>query len=216
MTRSVLLLLLVPIGACKGEAEPSLPDAGSHARSLEAPEVGVRVTLPTGWVEDPVAAKPLANASTPSVMSKQEAVRTVAQARRVSAEKPFLVAPKVVITVEPTARKNPQEVFDQTLTDLKKLDSAANVGVTRSAMSSRFVGREQVGDLEIAYLVRAGDKPPKEVVHRSLVVLRRPPEGSRAIVTITATYLAEDAETVSAEVQAIMSSLQLEGAMALE
>jgi hypothetical protein len=165
-------------------------------------------------VEDRVEAQPARVDSSPSIVTRD--VRTTAMARRVSTGKAFLVAPKLVVTVETTARKNPQEVFQKTLDDLKQLDADPNVGVTRSAMSSRFVGREQVGDLEMAYFVRAGSAPPKEVVHRSLIVLRRPPEGSRAIVTVTATYLAEDAETVSAEVQAIMSSIRLEGAMAVE
>jgi type II secretory pathway component GspD/PulD (secretin) len=209
-----LLLLVALLGACKEEATPESTDAAAVARSFGAQELGVFVTLPMGWVEDAVEANPTsAKEATPAVVTKE--IRTVAQARRVSTGKAFLVSPKLVVTIEPTARKNPQEVFEQTLADLKKLDAAADVGVVRSTMSSRFVGREQVGELEIAYFVRAGDSA-KEVIHRSLLVLRRPPEGSRAIVTLTATYLAEDAETVSAEIQSIMSSLRLEGAMAVE
>jgi hypothetical protein len=187
-----LLLLVALIGACKEEATPETTDAGMVPRSFGAKELGVSVTLPMGWVEDPIDANPIAaKGSTPAVMEKE--VRTVAQARRVSTGKPFLVAPKLVVTVEPTARKNPQEVFEQTLADLKKLDAAADVGVVRSAMSSRFVGREQVGDLEIAYFVRAGDSA-KEEIYRSLLVLRRSPDGSHAIDTDTAHYLAENAE----------------------
>ncbi len=210
------LFLLFALSACKEEAKPVAEDAGP-LRAFGAEAAGVFVTLPMGWVQDMVDAAPALGADgSPSVTTRAESVQVVAQAHRVGMGKSFLVPPRLVVTVEPTARKNPQEVFDQTLQDLKSLDSAANVGLTRSAMSSRFVGREEVGDVEIAYLVRAGSAPPKEVVHRSLVVLRRPPEGSRVIVTLSATYLAEDAETVSAEVQAIMSSLRLEGAMAVE
>jgi hypothetical protein len=209
-----LLLLLLAVGACKEEASQEVPDAGPAPRAFGARDLGVFVTLPTGWAEDSVdEGSSGAQNGTPSVMTKE--VRTVARAHRVSTGKTFLVPPKLVVTVEPTARKNPQEVFEQTLVDLKKLDGAADVGVVRSAMSSRFVGREQVGEIEIAYFVRAGGAA-KEVIHRSLLVLRRPPEGSRAIVTVTATYLAQDQETVSAELQSIMSSLRLEGAMAVE
>src|SRR5687767_6164886 len=202
------------MGACKDEAEEAVPDAGVKTRSIGAPDLGVSVMLPLGWVEDRIEASSAENSGGPSIMSKE--VRTTGQARRVSTGKPFLVPPRLVVTVETTARRNPQEVFQQTLDDLKKLDADPNVGVTRSALSSRFVGREQVGDLEMAYFVRAGKAPPAEVVHRSLMVLRQPPSGSRAIISVTATYLAEDAETVSAEVQAIMSSLRLEGGMAVE
>ena len=211
MRAAVLLLLCA---ACKGEAEPAAPDAGPPARSIGVPELGVHLMLPMGWVEDPVESSPTSShENAPSVITRE--VRTVAQARRVAQSRPFLVAPRIAITVEPTARRIPQEVFDQTLSDLKKLDSAENVGLTRTAMSSRFVGRDQVGDIELAYFVRSGAKP-REVIMRSLIVLRSPPEGSRAIVTINATYLAEDAELVSSEVQAIMNSLRLEGAMSVE
>ena len=214
MRRAALLLSLALL-SCKDEAEQAPPDAGTVApRSIGAKDLGVQVSLPVGWIEDRVESQSSSAQAGPSVGLKE--AQTVAQARRVSTGKPFLVAPKVVITVEPTARKNPQEVFQQTLDDLKQLDSNPNVGVTRTALSSRFVGREQVGDLEMAYFVRSTGAAPREVVHRSLIVLRRPPEGSRAIVTITATYLAENAEMVSAEVQAIMSSLHLEGGMAVE
>jgi hypothetical protein len=47
------------------------------------------------------------------------------------------------------------------------------------------------------------------VIHRSLIILRRPKTGARAIVTVTATYLAKDRDLVSAEVQSIMNSLVL-------
>ena len=213
MNRAILLALALACG-CKGEAVETVVDAGPKYRSIGAADLGVFVMLPTGWAEDRVEASSIDTGGGPSIMSKE--VRTRAQARRVSTGKPFLVAPKLVVTVEPTARRFPQDVFQQTLDDLKKLEAAANVGVTRSALSSRFVGREQVGDLEVAYFVKVKGSVPVEVVHRSLIILRQPPEGSRAIITVTATYLADDAQIVSAEVQAIMSSLRLEGAMAVE
>lgn len=215
MRRRAALLAFSLLSSCKDEAEPTTPEAGVVAlRSIGAKDLGVYVSLPVGWAEEGVESQAPTKEGGPSVGLKE--AKTVAQARRVSTQRPFLVAPKVVVTVEPTVRKNPEEVFQETLDDLKQLDSNPNVGVTRTALSSRFVGRDQVGDLEMAYFVRSGDAPPREVVHRSLIVLRRPPEGSRAIVTVTATYLADDAEEVSAEIQAIMSSLRLEGAMAVE
>ena len=89
--RRVLLASLALLCACKGEAEPEVPDAGPTVRSLGAAEVGVFVTLPTGWVEDRVEAQPAAHQeSSPAIMSRE--VRTVATARRVSTGKSFLVA----------------------------------------------------------------------------------------------------------------------------
>lgn len=213
MRRAALALLLVASAACKDEAET--PDAGPQIRKLRAVDQGVSLVLPMGWVEDPVDTDPLVK-DAPTALAPGQRVRTVARGHRVPSDRPFLVAPRVVITVEPTARKNPEEAFRAAMEDLKKLDQRDNVEITRSAMSTRFMGPEPIGDLEIAYEIRAGEAPPQEVVQRSLVILRRPQEGSRAIVTVTATYLAKDAETVSSEVQAILNSLTLEEAAAKE
>lgn len=210
----VLGALGIALGACKDEAEPP-GDAGPTIHKLSVPDLGVSVILPTGWVEDPVESDPLVGES-PTALPPGQRVRTVARGRRVPSERPFLVAPRALITVEPTARKNPEEAFRAAMDDLEKLDQRDNVEITRSAMSTRFMGPEPIGDLEIAYKVRAGKAPPQEIVQRSLVILRRPPTGSRAIVTITATYLAKDAEMVSSEVQAILNSLSLEEATTKE
>ena len=192
------LLLL----GCKEEKRPpEAADAGAQVHRLA--DEGVSILLPIGWLSQP-------ETKGPSVTRRGDQVRTVGRARRVPSGRPFVVPPKVVITVEPTSRVDPDEVFRTTMEDLRRLGESPGVTIQRSALSTRFLGTTRAGEIELSYQIRAGKAPPQDVVHRSTVILRRPKEGSRVIVTVTATYLAADEQLVSTEVQSIMNSLKIE------
>jgi hypothetical protein len=199
--------VVIALAGCRDE--PPDEQKAPERRTLAAEGLGVEITLPMGWLEEPGDPPARSSDRAPTVVDDADRARIVARARRVPGGRPFLVAPKVAITVEPTAKRVPEDVFRSTLDDLKRIDDDPSVDLVRSSMSTRFAGTDPVGDIELAYDVEVGGERAS-VLHRSLVVLRRPPEGARAIVTITATHLAKDADIVASEVSAILNSLTLE------
>jgi hypothetical protein len=77
-------------------------------------------------------------------------------------------------------------------------------------MSTRHAGSFEVGDVELAYVVKPDRSDRKnEVVQRSIMTRVAKKDATAVALTVTVTYMSEDAELVGPEVHLILSSLRL-------
>lgn len=191
------LLLVLGASACK-KSEPELtPDAGPEPFHLDEPELGLHLSLSPTWVLGPIK-------------GGNSELRVLVDARRAPVGHPYLVAPRLVITVEPTGADGPRPPAERALGDLVELEHQGQLKLTRKVTGERRYGEELAVDLEVAYEVKApGVESPREVTQRSLFIFRRLPDGTRAIVTLTATFLAEDAALLLPETEATWSGIRL-------
>lgn len=192
LARIVLaLLVLASAEACKKKAAPGAPDAGPIG-SIKDEDLGFELALVQGWSRG--------KASTESTIV--EAYRSAPPG------KTFLVAPRLAVTSEKTGARDTDALVRATTDDLKSLDKNPGVRIKRTAISARMIGTAKVGDIELSYEVRpAGGDTKREVVHRSLVTRRERKDGSAAALTLTATYLADDAELIGPEIQRMFATL---------
>jgi hypothetical protein len=188
-----LALVLIFWTGCKSEEAP--PDAGITKVSIEDEELGFSMDLTTDWI-----LAPLDKTKTPSVLG---------DARRLPIKgRPYLVAPRLVVAADPTDEKDAAAVIRAAEIDLRAFGEKRGVAVNRMAMSTRRAGSFEVGDVELAYAVKSGDSA-REVVQRSIMTRLPKKEGTAFALTVTVTYMAEDADLVMPEIQRILASLRI-------
>lgn len=195
--RPHLAVGLCLVFACKKDEPEAPPDAGPDPTEVSFPDQGFALTLLPTWIPG-------------EVPKSQTEVKILLDARRAPVGRPYLVAPRLVITVEPTGSDHPRRSAERALDDLQELEHKKQLRLTRKVTGERRYGEELAVDLEVAYEVQAPGAPVfREIVQRSLFVFRRLPDGSRAIVTLTATFLAEDAALLLPETEQTWSGLRL-------
>lgn len=165
--------------------------------SIQDAELQFRFELLPSWIPGP--AKP-----------QEGWVTTIAEAhRRPETGRSYVVAPRLVVTAEPARSTDPDALIRATMEDLEALEKNKAVRIKRTAVSARFVDGIKIGDLEMSYDVQGGARDStREVVHRSVVALRHRKDGSATALTVTVTYMAEDAELVGPEVHRMLSGLE--------
>jgi len=192
-TVSRLLFLAIALSACKKSSE--VPDAGTGMISVGDEDLGFSMELGPDWSMGQVD-----RAKTPAIL---------ADARRVAPRgKTFLVAPRLVVTADPTDERDAHAVITQAQNDLRAFGEKRGVSVDRMAMSTRHAGSFEVGDVELAYSVRAGDSQ-RQVVQRSIMTRVPKKDASAVALTVTVTYMSDDAELIAPEVHRILGSLRL-------
>lgn len=193
--------------ACKKTAEK--PDASVGPTVIADEDLGFELQLSPEWIlardAAPTDAGPPADAAAAPV---HVGLERLAEARRQPPRgRSYLVQPKLVITAEPTTQPDVEAVVRTTANDLRGLERAgARIG--RSAQATRLFGDVEVGDLELAYAVGEKKETAREVVQRTLVTLRTRADGTSAVWTLTVTYLTEDAEQLTADVQQLLATLR--------
>ncbi len=171
-----------------------MPDAGVVLQ-IGDPDLGFHLELEKGWF--PKALDPKAKAD--HVLG--EALRAPTKGHA------YFVAPRIVVTAEPTDARDSDEIIRRTIEDLKHLDDKPGVRVKRRATSTRYVDGVKVGDVEISYEVKDPKQDAgKEVVQRSLAMLRTQKDKPPAAITVTVSYMADDAEIVAPEVHKMLTS----------
>jgi hypothetical protein len=185
-------------GACKKFEKKTtevVPDAGVVLQIGDA-DLGFHLELEKGWFPKPIDQK----AKSDHVLG--EALRAPTKGHA------YFVAPRIVVSAEPTDVRDSDELLRRTIDDLKHLDDKPGVRVKRRATSTRYVDGVKVGDVEISYEVKdAKQDAGKEVVQRSLAMLRTQKDKRPAAITVTVSYMADDAETVAPEVHTMLNSL---------
>src|SRR5262249_14698422 len=142
-------------------------------------------------------------------VDKNKTPGLLADARRLPPRgRTFLVAPRLVVTADPTDERDAHAVITQAQNDLRAFGEKRGVSLDRMAMSSRLAGSFEVGDVELAYTVKAGDTK-RQVVQRSIMTRVPKKDASAVALTVTVTYMSDDAELVAPEVHRILSSLRL-------
>jgi hypothetical protein len=191
------IAVALAIAACKKKdrTQEAPPDAGTKHEIADS-DLGFRLELAQGWF--PKALDP-----------KQKSESVLAEALRAPLKgHAFFVAPRIVVTSEPTEAKDSEELFRRTVDDLRGLDEKPGVHLKRRATSMRYIDGVKVGDVEISYEVKsAGRDTSREIVQRSIATRRVHKDKSPAALTVTVTYMAEDAEIVMPEVHAMLSTL---------
>jgi hypothetical protein len=189
------LIALTALNACKSEEGPA--DAGIASTSIDDDELGLQMELTPAW--------DLAK------IDRQKYPMIVADARRKPEHgRPYLVAPRLMVTADPTDEKNAADVIRAAQTDLRSFGEKRGVAIERMAMSTRHAGTFEVGDVELAYKVKSakGDND-RGVVQRSIMTRVPKKDGSAVALTVTVTYMSDDADLVAPEVHRILGSLKL-------
>lgn len=203
---SALLVLVCGIDACrkgtKDSATDTAPDAAASESAFHDKKLGLQLALLPSWVTSTQSTTPNA---------PRGAVKILEVRRKPAGTTPYLVPPRLSVTVEPTELESTDAFMRSTLEDLKRIEARGRSRLVRTALSSRVVNGENVGEIEASYEIpRPGSEHAVEVVHRSLVALRRNETGGQVGVAITATYLEGDQDLVAPEVQTMFRSLVLE------
>ncbi|MCA9555391.1 MAG: hypothetical protein KC933_35505 [Myxococcales bacterium] len=186
---------------CKDDA-PAPPPAAEDASApvampvFEDPSTGARFSWPPTW-------RRVAAADTPD----EDSVTQLARVERVGLASP--VAPRVVLSAEPTTLTDPELAHRKVKNLLEAQLDGQGAKVRRISLLKHHVDGQPVGVLDVLYAVPVPDRDPVAVRHRSMVALVHTGEGSLAILTLTATYLAGDHDRVGTEVDAILHSLGL-------
>lgn len=201
LTRALACLLGGILAAsCTKKSAAVAPDAGVVA-VLAAPEVGFRLELLPTWTLAPL------DAAARQTGKVAEAFRQPVSGRV------YLAAPRIALTIEPTTAPDTDTAIQRTQEDLRQLDTRPGVQIERRTLGNRFASGVQLGDLELTYSVKDPQRDTaREVVHRSLVTRRVRPDGQATVLTLTVTYLVEDADVVTSEIQRMLSTLSFSGA----
>lgn len=193
-----LLSALLALASCKAcSKDEGAEDAGLASKLIISEELGFSMELTPDWSIGQVD-----STKTPTLLG---------DARRLPPRgRTFLVAPRLVVTADPTEEKDARAVIQQAQNDLRSLGDKKGIVVERMAMSTRHAGSFEVGDLELAYAVKSDrDDSKREVVQRSIMTRVPKKDGSAVALTVTVTYMTEDAELVAPEVHRILASLRL-------
>lgn len=177
--------------SCRSESppEPASPDPGRTARTespdAALPGVDLSYALPPGWV---AAGLPQDERVVDARLYPREGEK-------------FIVAPRLVVTVEPLeAGTSYESAFEQVLDSVRAQGEAPPYQLLRSSKSTGRHPLGQVADVEVAFRVhRSENEPGPELIHRSWVLIRRLADGSHARVTLTMTYLNRDADRIDVE-----------------
>jgi hypothetical protein len=189
------VLLAVVLSSCKSckKDEAGAADAGALSSIVTEEELGFTMELTPDW----------------SMGQVDKSTGKLADARRLPPRgRTFMVAPRLVVSAEPTDEKDARAVIQAAQNDLRSFGEKRGVAVERMAMSTRRAGSFEVGDVELAYQVKLGDRK-SEVVQRSIMTRVPKQDGSAVALTITVTYMTDDAELIAPEVHRILSSLRL-------
>lgn len=203
-----LVVALALLAGCKDAPEEAGPDAGATSGPVavpvfEDPGTGARFSWPPTW-------RRVAAAGTPDA----DGVTALVRVERVGLASP--VAPRVVMSLEPTTLSDPDLAHRKVKNLLEAQLDAQGAKVRRISLLKHHADGQPLGVLDVLYAVPVPERDPVAVRHRSMVALvpagppRPPPasgEGALAILTLTATYLAGDHDRVGAEVDAILHSL---------
>jgi hypothetical protein len=172
-------------------------DAGPPLGFLD-PALAVALPVPPTWIRQ----EPGDGGESPS---------RPFDARRVAPEgRTLLVAPRIVVTVEPAhPADDASRLSEAFLADMKRLESAGQARIRRTTSVKHTVDGVEVADLEVDYsVVNPGGGPEKDVVHRALV-LRRGTDSEPKALAVSATYLASDEEWLGPEVERILRGLRI-------
>jgi hypothetical protein len=191
----LFIAALLLFTACKSEQGSA--DAGATSTEIADPDIGLAMELTPAWVIAPIE-----RAKYPGI---------VADARRKPNDgRSYLVAPRLLVTADPTDEKDAAAVIRAAQNDMRSFGERRGVAVERMTMSSRQAGSFEVGDIELAYKVKSpkGDSD-RQVVQRSIMTRVPKKDGSAVALTVTVTYMNEDADLVAPEVHRILASLRL-------
>lgn len=195
---AVALGVLLALASCKScSKDDGAEDAGIATPLITSEELGFSMELTPDWSIGQVD-----KAKSPNILG---------DARRLPPRgRTFLVAPRLVVSADPTDEKDARAVIQQAQNELRGLGDKKGIIVERMAMSTRHAGSFEVGDLELAYAVKSDrDDSKREVVQRSIMTRVPKKDGSAVALTVTVTYMTEDAELVAPEVHRILASLRL-------
>ncbi len=189
MKRASACFLLLVLGCDRcAEEPPSASDAGPPpVREIVDKELGFRIPLAPGW-----------DVVSPGEMQD---VRTIGRAIRAPGARPFLVAPRLVVTEKKIDERDPQLAFRITQADLKAVTKRPGVELLSSSMGLKTVDGHPAADLEIMYKAKLKGGP-REISQRSLVIYKKghPSAGNR-LIEISASYMARDTGLVGGEIQ---------------
>lgn len=202
-TLSGLALLALGATGCPDEGAEPDERAGEDAAVAVSPTfvddaLGVRFSWPATWSR--------VGAVDAAAEPDADGVVVLAKIVRVSKAR---VPPRVELTMEPTTLDDPRLAARRVKNVLEAKLEESGAEVRRVSVSERRVGADLFGRIDLRYAVPVPPKASVGVHHRSVVAVRADPEGSLAILTLTATYLARDAESVRQEVEGILQSLTL-------
>ena len=192
------LCLVVALSGCKDDARDGAPseDAGPALPPpvFEDPASGARFSWPPTW-------RRVAASSAPD----EDQVVTLARVERHGLT--TLVPPRAVLTLEPTTLTEPELAQRKVKNLLEARLDAQGAQIRRISLLKHSADGRPVGVLDALYAVPVPDRDPASIRHRSVVALVPVGEGSLAILTLTATYLADDHDRVGSEVDALLNSL---------
>lgn len=207
----VALAVVVALAGCKGcGKDGAAPDAGLAPTVLKDDDLGWALTLADPWAPPPPP--PKGTAVDASVVDagpvERVGVERLAEARRLPTQgRTYLVSPKLVVTAAPSVVPDADAAIRTTMNDLRGIEQLG-ARIQRSTLTTRVIDGATVGDIELAYQLGDPKDAPREVVQRSLVTLRTRADATTAIWTLTLTYMAEDAELITTEVQRMLGSLR--------
>lgn len=195
--RAGLLFALVLIVGFGCKRKSAGPDAGVERQVVSDAALRFRFEVPPSWTlsaQETSEARPL---------------RLAEARRRTEPGRKYVVAPKLVVTVEPARTADPDMLVRSTMQDLRGLEQDGSVRIQRTTMSTRQIDGVKVGDLELTYDVRdVARDTSRKVVHRSLVAPRVYADGQVAALMLTVTYMAEDTEMVLPDIHRLFASLE--------
>ena len=196
----IVLVIAFVSFTCKEDkkAEPETKDAEVSTTTWQDDALGLRLSFFPRWTSASINSE---------AQSKVQTVGRILRRRVVAS-----VVPRIIITREPLtpelAELTDGSLFNRILNDLRKLKDRPQTRIVRTAWSTRFVDAHAVGDLELAYATVNADGKEQQIVQRSWV-LRRKTTTPPALVTLSASYLTQDALQVGPEVDSILSTLKI-------
>lgn len=184
---------------CSEPAPPDagvVPDAAAPLPVFEDPQTQTRFSWPHTW----------SRASAPT-RADDDGVVILAKVLRVPTT--HRVPARIELTLEPTTLEEQDLAARRVKNVLEAQLEAAGAKVRRVSLSKRAVQGRLLGVLDLTYAVSAGTREPTLVRHRSLIALGPFGQATLAILTLTATYVAQDHDLVGPEVDAVFESLTL-------
>lgn len=197
-----LLCMVVLAGLACTDDEAPVVDAGpTDAETVVNPvfedkDTGTRFSWPTTWSRVAVDGAP-----------DTDGVRTLGKIVRKRTATP--VAPRLVLTTEPTTLDTHELVARRVKNVLRAQLESAGARVRRVGLSKRPLEGQMLGVLDLSYAVTVPDGAPTNIRHRSVIALSRTQDKQAVIVTLTATYLAKDHGLVGPEVDAVFNSFSI-------
>lgn len=190
---------LAVLGACK--QDEAVPDGGvAGPAAIVEPNLGLSLSLPPSWT---VRTGPDAGLAS----------GWIADARRPgSTERPVLVTPRFVVLVEPLpAWLELDTLLEQNLTGIRAIETGGRAKIQRTSKGRRTVGGVELGELRVDY--RVGDPSSgsaQDVVQRVWLVQRFGEDKQAYVLSMTATHLASEEESLGRELEHVLRSVSFE------